>query len=77
MNDSGATSSSSNHVVNHDYNNTTSDKNSYLARPSSFSGDDEQFSWCKSKMYSHIIGVDDELWDIIEDGICFPINHDG
>ena len=26
-------------------------------------------------MYSHIIGVDDELWDINEDGIDIPVNE--
>ena len=37
--------SSFNHVVSHDCNNLTSySKNSYSARPPSFSGDVEQFS---------------------------------
>jgi len=31
----------------------------------------------KSKMYSHIIGVDDEIWDIIEDGVDFPFDLEG
>jgi hypothetical protein len=22
-------------------------------------------------MYSHIIGIDDELWDLVEDGVTF------
>jgi hypothetical protein len=26
-------------------------------------------SWWKTKMYSHIMGFDDELWDILEDGV--------
>ena len=49
--------------MGHDYNNTNSasDKISYLARPPSFSEDAAQFSLWKSKMYSHIIDVDDEL----------------
>jgi hypothetical protein len=33
---------------------------------SSFSRDATKFSWWKIKMYNYIIGVDDELWDIIE-----------
>jgi len=28
-------------------------------------------------MYSYIIDVDDELWDIIDDGINFSVNSDG
>jgi len=27
------------------------------------------FSWWKTKMYSHIIGMDEELWDILEEGV--------
>jgi len=61
--------SSVSETSNPDVNNTsTSDKNT-----SSFNGEATQFSWWKSKMYSHIIGVDDELWDIIEDGIIFKV----
>ena len=39
-----------------------------------FSGDFIEFEWWKSKMYTHIIGLDDELWDILEDGIDIPLN---
>jgi len=63
MADPNTTSSvSSHHVGSHDYNNFVFDKNSYLARPLTFSGDVEQFSSWKRKMYSHIIVVDEELW---------------
>ena len=34
-----------------------------------FNGDPKMFSWWKSKMYSHIIGMDEELWDILEEGV--------
>ena len=34
-----------------------------------FNGDPEMFSWWKSKMYIHIIGMDEELWDILEEGV--------
>ena len=27
------------------------------------------FSWWKTKKYSHIMGMDDELWDILEQGV--------
>jgi len=28
-------------------------------------------------MYNHIIGVDDELWDIIEDDVGFTVDAKG
>jgi len=34
-----------------------------------FKGDPDTFSWWKTKMYSHIMGLDEELWDILEDGV--------
>ena len=34
-----------------------------------FNGDPEMFSWWKTKMYSHIMRMDDELWDILEEGV--------
>jgi len=34
-----------------------------------FNGDPEMFSWWKAKMCSHVIGMDDELWDVLEDGV--------
>ena len=34
-----------------------------------FNGDPEMFSWWKTKMYSHIMGMDDELWDILEESV--------
>jgi len=36
-----------------------------------------QFFWWKSKMYSYIICVDDELRDIIEDDVRFQVNSKG
>ena len=42
-------------------NTSTSEKNNYFMRPPSFNGDVAHFSWWKSKMYNHIIGVDDQL----------------
>lgn len=54
-------------VVNHDY--STSRRNNYVAKPPTFSADSTEFEWCKSEMYTQIIGIDEELWDIFEDGI--------
>lgn len=60
--------------VNNDYNTSTSENNIYSMRPSSFDRDAAQFSWWKRKIYIHIIGVDNELWDIIDDGVEFEVD---
>jgi hypothetical protein len=54
-----------NSAVNYDYNTSNIEKNNYYVRTPSFNGD-TKFSWWKSQMYNHIIGVDDELWDIMK-----------
>ncbi|MCI17846.1 aspartyl-tRNA synthetase, partial [Trifolium medium] len=36
-----------------------------------FNGDSTLFSFWKTNMYNHIIGIDDELWDIVEEGVQF------
>ncbi|XP_050915981.1 extensin-like [Lathyrus oleraceus] len=54
-----------------------SEMNNYVARPPTFSGDSIKFEWWKSKMYTHIIDLDDELWDILEDGINIQVNSVG
>ena len=59
-------------IVNHDYN--TSDKNNYAARPPTFSGDSTEFEWWKIKMYTYIIYIDDESWDVLEYGINIQVN---
>jgi len=41
-----------------------------------FNGDPDTFSWWKTKMYSHIMGLDEELWDILEDGVGDLILHE-
>jgi len=50
---------------------------SYSVKHPTFNRDAKQFSWSKSKMYSHIICVYDELWDIIEDGVSYVVDHEG
>ena len=49
-------------------NTSKNDRNANHNKPPMFNGDLEMFSWWKTKMYSHIMGVDDELWDILEEG---------
>jgi len=34
-----------------------------------FNGDPEEFSWWKTNLYTYIMGLDEELWDILEDGV--------
>ena len=57
-------------AIPYDYSNNTNknERSANHSKPPMFNGDLEMFSWWKTKMYSHIMGVDDELWDILEEG---------
>jgi len=56
----------SNHnVVPYDY----SDKKADSGKVPKFNGDPEEFSWWKTNFYNYIIGLDEEFWDILEDGV--------
>jgi len=58
-------------AIPYDYSSNTN-KNERSAnhnKPPMFNGDLEMFSWWKTRMYSHIMGMDDELWDILEEGV--------
>ena len=57
--------------MHYDYsnNNSKSERSSNHNKPPMFNGDPEMFSWWKTKMYSHIMGMDEELWDVLEDGV--------
>ncbi|KAK2359506.1 putative mitochondrial protein [Trifolium repens] len=54
-------------AVPHDYD--VEDKSSNKAPK--FKGDASTFSWWKDRIYSHLIGLDDELWDLVEEGVTF------
>jgi len=59
-------SSSGNNVVAYVYGTSddkSSDSNNEAPR---FNGDPKTFSWWKTKMYSFIIGLDEELWDVLD-----------
>jgi len=71
----GTTDSGSSAAVSYNYGNN--DKKSGSYKPPMFNGDLETFSWWKSKMYSHVIGIAEEHWDIIEDDIDIPIDEEG
>lgn len=53
--------------IPYDYN--TIEKSHYSGRPLTFTTDSTQFEWWKRKMYTYIIGLDDEFCDILEDYI--------
>jgi hypothetical protein len=36
-----------------------------------FNGNGSTFSWWKDKIYSHLVGIDEELWDLVERGVSF------
>jgi len=52
-------------VLPYDY----SDKKADSGKVPKFNGDPEEFFWWKTNFYSYIIGLDEELWDILEDGV--------
>ena len=45
------------------------DKKAKSGKVSKFNGDLEEFSWWKTNFYSYVMGLDEELWDILEDGV--------
>ena len=62
---SGSGSSGNHNVVPYDYNNKKADS----GKVPQFNGDPEEFSWWKTNFYSYIMGLDEELRDILEDGV--------
>jgi len=54
-----------NNVVPYDYSNKKADS----SKVPKFNGDPEEFSWWKTNFYSYVMGLDEELWDILEDGV--------
>lgn len=58
--------------VSYDY--SAPEKSHYFSKPPSFSGGSTQFEWWKRKMYTYIISLDDELWDMLEYGIDLDVN---
>jgi hypothetical protein len=59
----------SNAFVSYDYG--TDEKSFGSRKPSMFNGDPDTFSWWKTAMYSHIMGLDEKLWDVLEDGVGY------
>jgi len=46
-----------------------SDKKGDSRKVPKSNGDLEEFSWWKTNFYSYVMGLDEELWDILEDGV--------
>jgi len=63
--DSTYGSGQNNNVVSYDYGNKKADS----CKVPKFNGDPEEFSWWKTNFYSYVIGLNEELWDILEDGV--------
>ena len=57
--------SRNNNVVPYDY----GDKKAESGKVPNFNEDPEEFSWWKTNFYSYVMGLDEELWDILEDGV--------
>jgi len=65
----GEASGSGGAAIHYDY-GTSDDKSSDSNNKAPmFNGDPETFSWWKTKMYSFIMGLDEELRDVLEDGV--------
>ncbi|WJX48740.1 25S rRNA (cytosine(2870)-C(5))-methyltransferase [Trifolium repens] len=62
-----ASSSVNMKAVSHDYDVEEKSNN----KAPKFNGDASTFSWWKDRIYSHLIGLDDELWDLVEVGVTF------
>ena len=52
------------------FNYEVEDKNNTNKAPK-FNGNGSTFSWWKDRIYSHLVGIDDELWDLVERGVSF------
>ena len=70
--DAAGSGSGSGVCIPYDYsNNNKNERSANHNKPPMFNGDPEMFSWWKTKMYSHIMGMDDESWDILEEGVGY------
>ncbi|MCI42079.1 aspartyl-tRNA synthetase [Trifolium medium] len=56
---------------NYDNINPTTNSDYSGRRAPIFNGDATTFEWWKDRIYSHITVIDDELWDLVEEGVTF------
>jgi len=66
---SGEDSSSGQNNNNSDIPYDYGDKKADSGKIPKFNGDPEEFSRWKTNFYSYVMGLDEELWDILEDGV--------
>jgi hypothetical protein len=65
--DTSVSGSGPNHTaVSYDYGDN---KKSSIGKIPKFNGDHEEFSWWKTNFYSYVMSLDEELWDILEEGV--------
>jgi hypothetical protein len=65
--DTSVSGSGHNHTaVSYDYGDN---KKSSVGKIPKFNGDPEEFSWWKTNFYSYVMSLDEELWDILEEGV--------
>ena len=62
---SSGQNNNNNNVVPCDY----GDKKADSGKIPKFNGDPEEFSWWKTNFYSYVMSLNEELWDILEDGV--------
>jgi len=65
MSGEDSTFSRNNNDVRYDY----GDKKSDTGKVPKFNGDPEESCWWKTNFYSYVMGLDEELWDILEEGV--------
>jgi len=65
MSGEDTSTSRNNNVVPYDY----GDKKAESGKVPKFNGVPEEFSWWKTNFYSYAMGLDEELWDVLEDGV--------
>jgi len=68
------TSQSGGASIPYDY--SYGDKKSESRKVPRFNGDLEEFSWWKTNFYSYVMGLDEELWDILEDDVGDLVLHE-
>ncbi|WJX91230.1 hypothetical protein P8452_73041 [Trifolium repens] len=66
----GNNSNNNNNNVNYDYDSNAKDRRSSDKVPF-FNGTETGYPFWKTKMYSYIMGIDCDLWDLVEDGVNF------
>ncbi|KAK2417483.1 hypothetical protein QL285_039780 [Trifolium repens] len=70
MSDAGDNSVKKNNEIPFDYDSNARDRRSSDKVPF-FNGIETAYPLWKTKMYSHVVGIDCDLWDLVEEGVTF------